>query len=339
MIVGVAGPARTATRSPATPAAPPPSDGAALDGATRSHSFEWFSSLPAYRAMNRSQLEALFDDLNRPWPLTGVDVACGLGLMTELCHDIAAQRGTGIERVLCVDLDPEVLHLARAHLAALPALPAHFLRSLGQRLPQRGATADFVVVGNGIHNFADEDKLALLREAFRVLRPGGRVFFNSSFYDGAVVEGSERYWLENVRAALRLIVRRSPQDRTPGEAPDRKPEAMRMLTSDDYVAIVRNAGFVDVQSRVAELRFDRELMEAICDYWLYSQGALHFRYPAAVACDAMRQAAHALFADPEWERKYPGMVDGAGQRYIPRRVLWVTARKPATGGAPVEPEP
>jgi len=282
--------------------------------------------------MNRAQLEAFFDDLSQPTPLSGIDVACGLGLMTELCHEIAAQRGTVIERVMCVDVDWEVLHLAKEQLAALPA---HFLCCAGQRLPQRSATADFVVVGNGIHNFADEDKLALLREAFRVLRVGGKVFFNSSFYDGAVIEGTERYWLENVRAALRIIARRRQQDGGPVEGSGRKPEAMRVLTPGEYLAIARDAGFVDVQGRVGELRFDQELMEAICDYWLYSQGALHFRYPAAVACDAMRQAAHDLFSDPEWERKYPGMVDATGRPFIARHVLWVTARKPATGGAPV----
>jgi hypothetical protein len=42
----------------------------------------------------------------------------------------------------------------------------------------------------------------------------------------------------------------------------------------------------------------------------------------------MRQAAHDLFADPEWERRYPGLVDERGRRSIPRRVLYVTGRKP-----------
>jgi hypothetical protein len=112
---------------------------------------------------------------------------------------------------------------------------------------------------------------------------------------------------------------------------------MRVLTPDEYLAIAHDAGFVDVQCRVAELHFDQELMEAICDYWLYSQGALHFRHSATVACEAMRQAAHDLFSDPEWERKYPGMVDPTGRPFIPRRVLWVTARKPETGAVSVPP--
>jgi ubiquinone/menaquinone biosynthesis C-methylase UbiE len=274
--------------------------------------------------MNRLQLESFLARIDASAPWSGVDVACGLGLMTELCHEISQAGGTPIQRMVCVDVDPRVLALARDKPWSRPA---HFLQCVGQRLPLRSSTASFVVVGNGIHNFAEADKTALLEEAFRVLRPGGGLFFNSSFYDGAVVEGTERYWLDNVRGALRLIGRSGHQDGRAEVAADRKPEAMRVLSPAEYVQLTRAAGFAKIECQVAELRFDQELMEAICDYWLYAQGALHFRYPPEVACPAMRQAAHDLFSDPEWEQRYPGTMED-GRRYIPRRVLWITARKP-----------
>ena len=303
-----------------TVAAPPES----LPG---QHSFEWFSSLPAYRAMNRKQLESLYIDVDRRAPLSGVDVACGLGLMTELCTEIAAEHTIAVGRVVCVDLDEDVLHLARQKLDSLPAF---FLRSAGQRLPQLSATADFVVIGNGIHNFSNDAKLALLHETVRVLRPGGKLFFNSSFYDGAVVEGTERFWQDNVRGAIRLIARQRSRDGSTEGSSERKPEAMMVLSPDQYVSLTREAGFQTIVCRESQLWFDQELMEAICDYWLYAQGALHFRYPAEIACSAMRQAAHDLYLAPDWERRYPGMVDAFGRRSIPRRVMWVTARKPGT---------
>jgi hypothetical protein len=203
------------------------------------------------------------------------------------------------------------------------------MQSVGQRLPLRSGIAGFVLIGNGIHNFADGDKAALLEEAYRVLCPAGRLFFNSGFYDGAVIAGTERYWLDNVRGALRLAGRSAALEGTMATAADRKPEAIRPLTPEEYCTLARRAGFVDVAYGVTEMRFDQELMEAICDYWLYAQGALHFRYPAEIACPAMRQAAHDLFTDPEWERRYPGLVDEHGRRSIPRRVLYVTGRKPA----------
>ena len=100
------------------------------------------------------------------------------------------------------------LELAREKLASYPA---RLIQSLGQRLPLRGGTASFLVVGNGIHNFGDADKAALLKEAFRVLSHNARLFFNSSFYDGAVVEGTEHFWVEHIWRALRLIRREEPR--------------------------------------------------------------------------------------------------------------------------------
>lgn len=284
--------------------------------------FEWFSSLPAYRATNRAQLEAFLAELDLPQPWQGVDVACGLGLMSELCHEIARKIGASIQRTVCIDLDREALELAREKLTSYPA---RFIQSLGQRLPLRSGTASYLVIGNGIHNIGDADKLALLKEASRVLRDGAQLFFNSSFYDGAIVEGTERFWVDNVRGALRQILRMQPR---PEETTGKKPEAMSALTPEAYVELAQEAGFTDVRYHETPMRFDQELIEAICDYWAYAQGALHFRWPAEVACPAMRQAARDLFHDPEWDTKYGGIEEN-GKRFIPRRFLWVTARKPA----------
>src|SRR5688572_6009892 len=108
------------------------------------HNFEWFSSLPAYRAMNRSQLEAFLADVDLPAPWQGVDVACGLGLMSELCFEIAQRMGSAIERMVCVDLDAEVLRLAEEKLGGFPV---SVLQSQGQTLPLRDGTTSFVVIG------------------------------------------------------------------------------------------------------------------------------------------------------------------------------------------------
>jgi ubiquinone/menaquinone biosynthesis C-methylase UbiE len=285
--------------------------------------FEWFSSLPAYRAINREQLEVFLRELDLPYPWQGVDVACGLGLMSELCHEIARKIGASIQRTVCIDLDREALELAREKLASYPA---RLIQSLGERLPLRSGTASFLVIGNGIHNFGDAQKADLLTEAFRVLGSGARLFFNSSFYDGAIVEGTEHFWVENVRRALRLIRRTEPPP-PPLQTTGEKPEAARPLSPEAYVELALQAGFTDVTYHETPLRFDQELIEAICGYWSYAQGALHFRWPAEVACPAMIQAARDLFTDPDWGRKFPGMEEN-GQRFIPRRFLWVTARKP-----------
>ncbi len=290
--------------------------------AARGFSFEWFSSLPVYRAANRAQLEAFLSDLRLPSPWQGIDVACGVGLMSELCHEIAGRIGALIQRTICVDLDRQALEIAREKLARYPA---YFLQSLGQRLPVRDDVGSFVVIGNGIHNFGAQEKVDLFKEAFRVLRSGASLFFNSAFYQGAAVEGTERFYYDNVRGALRYILRMKPR---PPELAGEKPQAAQHISPREYVELAREAGFTDVKYHETDVRMPQELWEAICDYYDYSQGALHYKYPAEVACPAMRQAVRDIFNDPEWEQKYPGMTDERGQRFIPRRWLWVTARKP-----------
>ena len=55
------------------------------------------------------------------WNWHGIDVACGVGLMSELCHEIAGKIGALIQRTVCVDLDREALELARERLARYQA--------------------------------------------------------------------------------------------------------------------------------------------------------------------------------------------------------------------------
>jgi ubiquinone/menaquinone biosynthesis C-methylase UbiE len=241
--------------------------------------------------------------------------------MSELCHEIAGRIGAAIQRTVCIDLDRQALEIAREKLARYPA---NFLQSVGERLPIRDNSASFLVLGNGIHMFNAEHKAALFGEAFRVLRDGACMFFNSAFYVGTEVEGTERFYTDKIRGALRYIRSMMPR---PAEVEGEKPAARHHLTAAEYETLARDAGFTDVQLHEVPVSMDQELWEAICDYGEYAQGALHYRYSPEVSTSALRKAVRDIFQDPEWERKYPGMEED-GQRIIPRRWLWVTARKP-----------
>jgi ubiquinone/menaquinone biosynthesis C-methylase UbiE len=284
-------------------------------------SFEWFSSLAAYRDANRAQLEDFFARLRSAPPWQGIDVACGVGLMTELSQQIGDRLGRLLQRIVCVDLDRDAIKIARERLDDARTC---FVQAVGQRLPLRDGFGSFLTIGNGIHNFAQEDKAGLLREAFRVVRSGAGVFFNSAFYEGTYVEGTERFYSEKVRRAVRILGRSAGRAARAGE----RPEAARPIRAQEYVRLVEEAGFTDVRSQEMEVRMDQELWEAICSYGGYAQGALHFKYDAEQSVRALVQAVRELFADPEWETKFPGMSEN-GLRFIPRKWLWVTALKPA----------
>jgi SAM-dependent methyltransferase len=72
-----------------------------------------------------------------------------------------------------VDMTDEMLDLARANATRAGATNVEFRKGSIEELPLPDASVD-VVISNCVVNLA-ADKSAVLREAFRVLRPGGRL--------------------------------------------------------------------------------------------------------------------------------------------------------------------
>ena len=97
-----------------------------------------------------------------------VDVGCGAGFDTLLA---ARQVGAG-GRVIAVDMTEPMLDKTRAGAAALGLSNVDVRHGFAEDLPVESASAD-VVISNGVINLCP-DKVAVMREVFRVLRPGGR---------------------------------------------------------------------------------------------------------------------------------------------------------------------
>ncbi|MBM4273350.1 MAG: methyltransferase domain-containing protein [Deltaproteobacteria bacterium] len=98
-----------------------------------------------------------------------VDVGCGAGFDALVAARLAGSEG----EVVGVDLSPEMVGRAQAHQAALAAGRVRFLAGEAEALPVPDAWAD-VVLSNGVYNLT-VDKEKALREAYRVLKPGGRL--------------------------------------------------------------------------------------------------------------------------------------------------------------------
>jgi arsenite methyltransferase len=98
-----------------------------------------------------------------------LDLGSGPGLDSLF----AARRVGPTGKVVGVDLCPEMVEKARRNASLLGLNNAEFLHAGIEKLPLPDATVD-VVISNGVFNLCP-DKPGVLAEAFRVLRPGGRL--------------------------------------------------------------------------------------------------------------------------------------------------------------------
>jgi arsenite methyltransferase len=85
---------------------------------------------------------------------------------------ISARRVAPGGRAIGLDMTDEMLELARANAAAAGVDNAEFVKGYIEEIPLADASVD-VVISNCVINLA-ADKARVLREAARILRPGGR---------------------------------------------------------------------------------------------------------------------------------------------------------------------
>ncbi|MFQ5838774.1 MAG: methyltransferase domain-containing protein [Thermoplasmata archaeon] len=141
-----------------------------------------------------------------------VDLGSGAGIDAFLAASRIGPQG----RAIGVDMTPEMVERARRAAARGRTTNVEFHLAMIEELPLEDGTAD-VVLSNCVINLSP-DKAAVFREAFRVLRPGGR-----------------------------LVISDIVQERPLGPMEDDCGCVATAMVRADYLDTIRAAGFGDVQ--------------------------------------------------------------------------------------------
>lgn len=161
---------------------------------------------------------------------TVLDLGSGAGLDCIL----AAQKVGETGHVIGVDMTPEMIERAKANVSTLNLKNVEFRHGYLENLPVENNTAD-VIVSNCVINLAP-DKAKVFNEAFRVLKPGGKLAVSDIVTDGLLpdaIKQSLSAWAGCVAGAVE---------------------------AKDYVAMMASVGFTQIS--LTPVFFDRETVDS-----------------------------------------------------------------------------
>jgi SAM-dependent methyltransferase len=189
------------------------------------------------------------DAAELPDEVTGLSLGCGdpvtlaslqpgqtvldLGSGGGIDCFLAARRVGDSGRVIGVDMTPQMLEKARANRSRVGASNVEFRLGEIENLPVADSEVD-IIISNCVINLSP-DKPRVFREAFRVLRPGGRLAVTDIVSNGPLPDNVRRdlsAWAECIGGALDVA---------------------------DYVQAIEDAGFHDIE--VERVYFNAELVE------------------------------------------------------------------------------
>lgn len=173
-----------------------------------------------------------------------VDLACGNGGVTKIILD--RLRGARNSAVFGIDHSADMLKQAMEELTYARNNAVQFIQSKVENLSDSvKESVDTVIFCNAIHYVPD--KKELLNEISKTLKPGGKLAFNTSFFDGAHPPETQMFARKWMMKAARIL------RRDYGLSPIRsdKVESRIQLSPEEYRGLLEENGF-----KIAEQQID-----------------------------------------------------------------------------------
>ena len=222
-------------------------------------SFTPFTRHPFFTQVNRW----IIDKVITPGREIIVDLGCGPGAVTKLILERISEAEPA-PHVIGVDPSPSAIARARA---CISSRFAEFKEGTAELLSRLVPPADAVVFLNAIHLV--QDKREVLGEIRKAMKPGGALGFNSTFFNGAYVEGTSGFWRRWVVRAVQALREKGIVVRHEGHA-----AAMQWLTADEYVAACVGAGLKPTSVDLVKVDMTAASLADIGRFSLFIEGAL-----------------------------------------------------------------
>jgi len=164
---------------------------------------------------------------------TVLDLGSGAGLDCFFAAKKVGESG----RVIGVDMTPEMIERATASAKRLDIQNVDFRQGYLEELPVENDIVD-VIISNCVINLSP-DKSKVFGEAFRVLKPGGKLAVSDIVTDGPLPEPIKRSlsaWAGCVAGAVQ---------------------------AEEYVGMMKSVGFTDIS--IVPVFFDRETVDSAID--------------------------------------------------------------------------
>jgi len=235
-----------------------------------------------------------------------IDLACGTGGVTKLI--LEKLKGARDSVIIGIDHSSVAIKLAMEDLKDVKDSALEFIQSRVEQISDTVTdSVDAVFFCNAIHYI--NDKESLLSDISKTLKPGGKLVFNTSFYDGAHPPETMLFARKWMMRASRIL--RAEHDLRPRKL--EKVQSRKQLTPIEYKTLLEQNGFQITKQEIAKVQVTLQGWQDISSFEDFILGVMP-GVPLEKASAALKEAVAQVFEE-------------MGVRSVPRNWLDIVATK------------